>query len=143
MAIWVRSAWPATSLPVDAEAERMAAARVERPGARPLLVIGTVLPWRDDARGAPVRGSAAFCAALGAQVAEWGRLRHEHPDADLCVAGDFNLEVGHRLWAGTRAGRYALDAVLATPGQELLCITGGASDPLARRSWGRASTTSS
>lgn len=134
VAIWVRRRLAATPLPMHGDPERTAAVLIGEPGGRPVLVVGTVLPWRQDSRRHPRRGGDAFCDALVAQAADWHRLRSDHPIAELCVVGDFNIEVGHRLWAGTKAGRAAFAEVLAA--HRLSCATGGADDLRARRGWG-------
>lgn len=134
VAIWVRAGLTVQPLHLEGEPERTAAVLVERSGGRRLLVIGTVLPWRADDRRAPLSGGDSFCEALAAQATDWKRLRAAYPDAELCVAGDFNLEFGHRLWAGTRAGRKALDDLLVA--HELSCVTGGDSDLRAQNGWG-------
>ena len=134
VAIWVRPGLAAEPLPMDGDPERTAAVLIAEPGGRPLLVIGTVLPWRQDSRRHPLRGGEAFRDALAAQAADWRHLRSEHPTAERCVVGDFNIEVGHRLSAGTQRGRAALAEVIAA--EELSCVTGGPNDPRARRGWG-------
>jgi endonuclease/exonuclease/phosphatase family metal-dependent hydrolase len=132
VSIWVRRGLHAEGVPLRAEPERTACVRLEF-GDRPLLLIGTVLPWRADARRDPVRGAEAFVAAMKLQMAEWDDLRSVNPDASLCVAGDLNQELQGRIYVGSREGWDALSAGLVE--RKLRCLTGGDSDPLHRRGW--------
>lgn len=97
---------------------------------RAILIVGTVLPWLSDTRHSPLRGAEAFCARLGEQAAEWRALASAHPDAALCVAGDFNQDLAERHYYGSATGRTALRRALDDA--ELRCLTGGARDPLLR-----------
>lgn len=96
----------------------------------PMLVYGTVLPWRADQRWLPLRGGAAFERVLQEQESDWQRLRHKYPDDLLCVAGDFNQNLGPRLYSGgTALGRSALRRALSNA--LLDCLTGDDHDPVA------------
>jgi len=53
--------------------------------------------------------------------------------AELCIAGDFNQELGVDGPVGTRVGRAAFESTLET--LELACVTGGVNDPLLQRGW--------
>ncbi|MDB5307531.1 MAG: hypothetical protein JWO38_1733 [Gemmataceae bacterium] len=121
VAIWSRR--PGRRLDVTAEQDRMVAARIELPGGRGVVLVGTVLPWRADQRLAPVTGAAAFRAALRAQSAAWARLRAGTGVNGLCVAGDFNQELTAPLRTGTRAGLGAVATELDRLG--LRCLTKG------------------
>jgi hypothetical protein len=55
-----------------------------QPGAE-IIVYGTVLPEK---------GEAKHAAAIRAQSEEWKYLRDAYPHAILCVAGDFNTDMG-------------------------------------------------
>lgn len=134
VAVWSRLPGAADALPT-ADAERTAATRLTAPGSRATIVYGTVLPWLSDARREP-RGADAFCAALEAQREDWDRLRRESPDAELCVAGDFNQDLASRHYYGSKRGRAALAAALERTG--LVCLTAGAGDPVPLRG-GKAS----
>jgi endonuclease/exonuclease/phosphatase family metal-dependent hydrolase len=89
-----------------------------------------VLPWLDDRRYAPLRGSDAFCEVLRRQAAEWSSLQQENPDAGICVAGDFNQDLAPSHYYGSARGRLALRHALAEA--RLVCLTAGADDPLAQ-----------
>jgi endonuclease/exonuclease/phosphatase family metal-dependent hydrolase len=130
--IWVRAEIAALPLAVVAEPERSAAVQVNRADGRPLLVFGTVLPWRGDTRR-EVRGGRAFAQSLRLQATDWAAARAALPGAELCIAGDFNQELGADGPVGTRAGREALDGTLEA--LDLTCVTGGAQDPLLVRGW--------
>jgi hypothetical protein len=134
VAIWVRQGLPATALELVGEPERTAAVRIHFGESRPLVVFGTVLPWRRDDRHAGYRGGRAFERALAAQVKDWDRAIAMDPPVGLCIAGDFNQELPVEGPAGTRAGRLALEQALLQ--RSLRCVTGGADDPLKARGWG-------
>lgn len=86
---------------------------------RPVLVVGVCMPWR---RGAPeLPPTAAPAANTGSE--QWSivmdrleravtRLRVDHPDADLVIAGDFN-QTSAGLMVGSREGRRRLDRLAA------------------------------
>ena len=121
VAIWSRL--PAQEVPLTADVQRVAAARVGD-----TTVVGIVLPWLTDNRdGRP--GHETFRSRLAQQVVDWKRLRTE--SLGLCVAGDFNqdlLAVGH--YYGSADGREALRAALDEAYLE--CLTEGDDDPLAK-----------
>jgi len=130
VAIWVRTDFDTTSCPTT-DPERTACARLSLERGVDWYVYGTVLPWLSDKRRHPVVGSAAFIAALKDQESDWASIRAADPKARLLVAGDFNqdlLDEGH--YYGSRKGRQALQITLERAG--LACVTGGASDPVAR-----------
>ena len=95
-----------------------------------MLVYGTVLPWRRDQRWLPLRGGAAFQEVLKAQEEDWRRLRNKYPQDLLCLAGDFNQELGPQLYAGTTLGRAELRRALS--GVALSCLTDDDADPVAK-----------
>jgi hypothetical protein len=134
VAIWARSGIAGLAHAMSAEEDRAAGVLVERSGAAPLWIFGTVLPWRSDTRHADLRGAAAFESALLAQSREWTAARSSQPQAELCVAGDFNQEVGTSGLVGSRRGGEALDALLITHG--LTCVTGTPNDPLQAHGYG-------
>src|SRR5262249_3717800 len=109
---------------------RTTCARIALDDGRTLLIYGTVLPWRSDRRWLPAVGGAAFVQVLGEQAADWRRLRQQYPDDLLCVAGDFNQELGDRTVVGTAPGRAELRRAL--DGAALVCRTGDESDPVAQ-----------
>ena len=122
VAVWSRPA--ARALEVLGDPERLACARIERAGARDVVVVGTVLPWRSDQRHHPRTGGDEFVHALQAQAEEWGRLWGSPRAAGFCVAGDFNQETESPHHTGTAPpGRQALDVELA--GLSLTCLTAG------------------
>ena len=134
--IWTRGEQP---VPVPTtDPVRTACVRVSRQTGPSLLIYGTVLPWRADIRFQPLRGGDAFCYALAQQAEEWAALRRTYPDHILCVAGDFNQEAARPCRVGTAKGLRALSQALAN--NDLICVSGGASDPLSRRTAGARST---
>ena len=131
--IWVRVGVDALPLAVVGEPERAAAVRINRADHSPLLVFGTVLPWRGDKRRNEVRGGQAFAGSLQLQAADWAAARAAVSGAEVCIAGDFNQELGSDGPVGTRMGRDAFDGTLAA--LNLSCVTGGVHDPLLARGW--------
>lgn len=95
-----------------------------------IFVYGTVLPWLgSEWKGNKSEGGQAFSQALDMQKNDWSALRDDHPEAWLCVAGDFNqdlLETGH--YYGSKNGRKALKESLEYA--NLTCFTGGKTDPV-------------
>jgi endonuclease/exonuclease/phosphatase family metal-dependent hydrolase len=71
-----------------ADPSRTTAVRINlfevKPGTE-IIVYGTVLPEK---------GEANHAAAIKAQSEEWTYLRDAYPKAILCVAGDFNTDMG-------------------------------------------------
>lgn len=120
VSIWAKASLAAKSLQVHGQPDRMACSRLEMPGQRDLVVVGTVLPWGSDVLWP---GAAGFCAALAGQAAEWGPL---HGGSDACaflVAGDFNQAIPFRGNYGSRQGAEALDETLQR--HDLVCLTPG------------------
>jgi endonuclease/exonuclease/phosphatase family metal-dependent hydrolase len=94
VAIWSRLR--ARQLEVLSDPERMACIRVEEEN-RPVVIVGTVLPWGDDNRHAPQKttpdaASADFCQMLQVQSEEWRHLWSTPDSTGFCVAGDFNQQ---------------------------------------------------
>ena len=126
VAIWSRL--PHQALETWSDASRSAAANVQAPTGRPLLVVGSVLPWIGSTwRGLPSAGAVAFRAALDAQAGDWARLAAAAPDAELCLLGDMNQDLSTRHFYGSRAARGALGEALDCLG--LLALTGDPTDP--------------
>ena len=99
VAIWSRL--KSRKLEVLSDPERMACIRVEE-GVRPVVVVGTVLPWGDDKRHPPKKGipkkeaaAAEFCQMLHAQSEEWRHLWCNPDATGFCIAGDFNQRSLH------------------------------------------------
>jgi endonuclease/exonuclease/phosphatase family metal-dependent hydrolase len=131
--LWIRCGLTAHALTAPGDPERAAAMFIARAQGRPLLVAGSVLPWRSDGRHPVLRGGPAFVHALCSQAAGWAEMRRSHPEAELAVLGDLNQELDAPGPVGTRVGRDALTEVLAASG--LRCVTGEADDPLQARGW--------
>lgn len=127
--IWSRL--PVLSRESTADPIRTVCVRVATKQSGPMLVYGTVLPWRTDQRWFPYRGGAAFQQALQGQEEDWRRLRRKYPEDLLCLAGDFNQDLGQRLYAGTALGRTALRQALVN--LSLDCLTGDEVDPVAKQ----------
>jgi hypothetical protein len=107
--IWSR--WPIRERLAVSDPERTAAALIDSPQG-PLILYGTVLPWHSDRGqhpvGVAVKNWTEFYRVLEQQSQEWQELRRRHSAADLCVAGDLNMNLGGPHHYGTRAGREQL-----------------------------------
>ncbi len=131
VAIWARDAITGSAIETS-EAKRSACASLKLPSGDTLIVYGTVLPWLGDRSQLPKRGADAFLSTLSIHSEDWRRLRSEHPNALICVAGDFNQDLlltGH--YYGSARGRAALWSTLRNSG--LTCVTGGSADPVAAK----------
>lgn len=133
VAIWVRRDLASKDLTLSGQPERSAASLLSGTNGSPVIVFGSVLPWRADVRDSERRGGAAFAHAIEAQSADWDLLCKEHSDAVFCLAGDFNQELNANGPVGTKRGREAL--VEAFGRRDLVCVTGGDLDPLVARGW--------
>lgn len=107
----------AIALP-GADLERTVVAEIELSPSETMLVYGTVMPWKGD------RGKFDWSEhrrIVPQQCAEWRVLCEQFPDASLCVAGDFNTDMGTGSYYGTREGIAALRDGLAQ--SDLFCAT--------------------
>ena len=131
VATWSR--WPLE--PLDAfvsDSARCTAARIVDSPFGELILYGTVLPWTNSWRGIPGTDGQAFEAALDVQKRDWLALKEEFPKATLVVAGDFNQDLADWHYYGSKKKRELLEAALGEC--DLVALTGGASDPIARDS---------
>lgn len=126
--IWSRL--PIVGVETTCDPIRTACARIAAAEGPAMLVYGTVLPWRSDRRWLPAAGGAAFVQVLAEQASDWRRLREKYPDDRLCIAGDFNQELGDRTLAGTAPGRTELRRALEAAALD--CLTGDEADPVAQ-----------
>jgi hypothetical protein len=99
---------------VPAPYERLAvAARTEALG-EPIVLYGSVLPWRTVRRHVPdlmrddETAGEMFERVLADQVAEIERLRASFPGELVIWAGDFNQSLVGPNWTGSTAGRALL-----------------------------------
>lgn len=128
--IW--SGFPLEPL-VTSDLERTAAARIYPVSGPPFIVFGTVLPWLGSPwRGYSSRGGIAFQAALNVQAADWVQVRADYPDDEFFVIGDFNQELVHPRYYGSRANRSALQSALSEAC--LVALTADENDPIRRDS---------
>lgn len=67
-------------------------------GDQKLVVFGTVLPWYTDTE------RLSYAEELENQADDWGRLRDENGGL-LCVAGDFNLNLGGPHYYGSAVNK--------------------------------------
>lgn len=88
----------------SADQKRTVIARVNLGEAGDLLVYGTVLPWKGD----QIPGWSEHHRVIPKQCAEWLELRKTYPETLLCVAGDFNTDMGSGSRYGTQQGIEAL-----------------------------------
>lgn len=112
-------------VPVDAiktvDADRTVAALLVLGASHRLLVYGTVMPWKQDGAKEGIKNWVKHHRVIPEQCAEWAKLLREHQDVPLCVAGDFNTDLGTGSYYGTRTGIDLLKAGLADCG--LFCAT--------------------
>lgn len=129
--IWSR--WPIEQLDTYvSDTARCASGRIPNSPFGELILYGTVLPWTNSWRGIPGAGGQAFEAALDVQKRDWLSLKEEFPMATLVVAGDFNQDLAAWHYYGSRKKRELLEAALGEC--DLVALTNGASDPIARDS---------
>jgi len=98
--------------------ERTVIALLDIGQAKRLLVYGTVLPWKGD-RG--IQDWSEHHRVIPNQCAEWRELRKSYSDAMLCVAGDYNTDMGTGSYYGTKQGIASLRAGMSE--SELFCAT--------------------
>jgi hypothetical protein len=92
-----------------ADHERTVSALLDLGECRTMIVYGTVMPWKGD------RGKFDWTEhhrVIPKQCAEWLELKQSYPDAKLCIAGDFNTDMGTGSYCGTKEGIAALRAGL-------------------------------
>jgi hypothetical protein len=93
-----------------------------------IVIFGTVLPWNDepgpdtDPDETPSDWDE-FKRVTHEQGKEWQKLRKDHPDKLLIVAGDLNQSLGAPNWYGTSASRESLRDCFKAAG--LTCLTDG------------------
>lgn len=100
-----------------------------------LLVYGTVLPWLGCTQYLPRRGKEAFLHALENQRHDWKRLRELSECCGICVAGDFNQDLGSAHYYGSKDGKAILLNVLQS--ENMSCLTSGEFDRIAASTEGR------
>ena len=129
--IWSR--WPIERLDsYSSDSARCAVARIASSPFGELILFGTVLPWTNAWRGIPGVGGQAFEAALALQKRDWLCLKQDFPNATLILAGDFNQDLAHSHYYGSRRKRSLLENALAEA--NLIALTSGGNDPIARDS---------
>jgi len=101
-----------------ADAERTVVAMLDNGSERPLVVYGTVLPWKGD-RG--VFNWDEHHRVIEQQSLEWKALRGLYSDADLVIAGDYNTDMGTGRHYGTKRGIADIKAALSDC--QLFCAT--------------------
>jgi hypothetical protein len=129
VAIWVKKPLMATS-ETTSDTCRTACAKISLPNDQAVYIYGTVLPWLTDKRSLPLKGKEAFIAELKKQGSDWAKLRDDHPNSLICIAGDFNQDLlndgGH--FYGSKTGRNNLRQTLSESG--LTCLTEKDNDPV-------------
>lgn len=109
----------------SADRKRTVAALLDIGNGKELIVYGTVMPWHSDQGDNPPETKAANWSEhnriVPLQCAEWAELQRLHPKAQLCVAGDYNTDMGTGSRYGTKEGIAALVQGLGRCG--LFCAT--------------------
>lgn len=107
-----------------ADPRRTVAAMIEAPTG-PLIVFGTVMPWASDRGDAdpstPVRNWSELHRVVVQPGEEWAALQELYPNAELCVAGDLNMNLGGKHYYGTAQSRQLLREAMAAC--DLFCAT--------------------
>lgn len=109
--------------------ERTVATRVQS-ALGPVVVYGTVMPWCGDkgrmGERADASGWSEFYRVVPNQIEQWRKLIAENPDAALCVAGDYNVDLATGSYYGSREaisivqkGMNACDMFCATAPERL------------------------
>lgn len=108
-----------------ADANRTVAAVLDLGGGGRLIVYGTVMPWHSDQGDLPpetrLPNWSEHHRVVEQQCAEWLKLQRLYPDASLCVAGDYNTDMGTGSLYGTKTGISALSEGLRHA--NLFCVT--------------------
>ena len=101
-----------------ADKERTVAVLLDIGQSNKLIVYGTVMPWKGDREK---HDWSEHHRVVPEQCAEWRELTQIHSDAALCVAGDYNTDMGTGSYYGTKEGIATLRAGLADC--RLFCAT--------------------
>lgn len=120
VSIFARSNLTYEKRKIQSQPDRMACGRIEQPGQRDMVVVGTVLPWPSDKLWP---GATGFCNALADQATDWVQLQEHNDDCIFLVAGDFNQAIPYQRWYGSKRAAKALQT------QDWICLTQG-NDPL-------------
>lgn len=125
VSIWSRFPILESDAVSTTDGERTVCALLDRGGDGHLLVYGTVMPWHSD-RGrhppdATVPNWSEHHRVVPEQCREWTELRAAHPGAMMCVAGDYNTDMGSGTRYGTKRGIEMLRRGLDESG--LYCAT--------------------
>lgn len=107
-----------------ADTERTVAVMLDAGAARPVIVYGTVMPWKGD-RG--VFNWDEHHRVIQQQAREWSALTARYPEADLVIAGDYNTDMGTGRHYGTKRGIADLNKALSEC--NLYCATAAANIP--------------
>jgi len=79
----------------------------------PLIVFGTVMPWYGDIV------DVSYSDEVAVQSKDWATLRVNH-GAHLCVAGDFNVNIGGNHYYGKKRNREQLELAMKRNGLKVL-----------------------
>lgn len=113
--IWSR--WPLEPVVTKSDPTRVVCARISPSGMKPLLVYGTVLPWRGDT----LYRKEDKKRAIERQIEEWGSLKKAHHDCSLIVIGDYNQEMAKQKAPPTETLQGAIE--LGLQSLEMTCLT--------------------
>ncbi len=105
-------------------ADRAACAEVSVRGGN-WLIFGTVLPWHADGGLTPETGRVPNWSEhhreIDAQVLDWFALKSRFKDHKMCIAGDYNTDMGTGRVYGTKKGIQAIRSGLDQV--DLFCTT--------------------
>jgi endonuclease/exonuclease/phosphatase family metal-dependent hydrolase len=124
VSIWSRHPILQSEAPPSTDPRRSVVALIDCGRHGPLLVYGTVMPWHadqgDDPQPNRLTNWSEHYRVLPLQCAEWRSLQDRYLGAALCVAGDFNTDLGAGGY-GPKRGVDALREGMAACG--LFCAT--------------------
>jgi endonuclease/exonuclease/phosphatase family metal-dependent hydrolase len=83
---------------------RTVAALIDLGTSGKLLVYGTVIPWKNDRQYEGIKNWSEHHRVIPEQCDEWLELQNAYRDVPLCVAGDFNTDLGTGSYYGTKLG---------------------------------------
>ena len=116
--IWSKFPILETIVLEGSDEERTVVAKLATGSDRPLLVYGTVLPWKGD-RG--VSNWDEHHRVIQQQRHEWQAIAAQFPYADLVIAGDYNTDMESGRHYGTKRGIEDLSHALSEC--KLFCAT--------------------
>lgn len=128
--VMICSRFPHQKISLESQTYETACVSIELDSHRPLIVYGTIIPYRND--GVIKREKLALDqvhvaiwekhqAAIAHQGNDWASLIQKYPNHALCVAGDFNQSRDETGWYSTKKVEKLLTEQLDR--SHLICVT--------------------